>query len=209
EGPALHPRPPGAGDLGRGPGLLLAGVRPAGRPAAAVLPADPGAGAGPGQARRVAADRRARPGAAAASDGGAVLPLEVEEWRSVPDLQAYAQEAEALQPDDAAGAPRGGGVAAGGAGAAGACRPGAAAESGRGRAGDQPAEGAAGGPPRVEGPAAASRGQLRAAAAELPGRAAVPGQRQGAAGVAAAQAAPAAGPAGVAHADRRAECLAP
>src|SRR6516162_7055389 len=123
--------PGGAGAavaLPRRGGVLLAAVQEEGRIAvgAGARAADPGAGAA-GPTRRVAGDQRAGPGPAVGGAGGPVLPLAVGERGAVPDVQADAGQDEVAQPDRAAGASGGRGLAAGdaaafGAGGAGSAR---------------------------------------------------------------------------------------
>src|SRR6516164_5733500 len=172
--------PGGAGAavaLPRRGGVLLAAVQEEGRIAvgAAARAADPGAG-GAGPTRRVAGDQRAGPGPAVGGAGGPVLPLAVGERGAVPDVQADAGQDEVAQPDRAAGASGGRGLAAGDAAAFGA----RGAGGGAGGRGVQPAARAAGGPGGVAGAAAAARGVLRPAAVGGAAGGAPAGQRQGA-----------------------------
>src|SRR6516164_6597802 len=196
-------RPPAADAAGaavalpRRGGVLLAAVQEEGRIAvgAAARAADPGAGAA-GPTRRVAGDQRAGPGPAVGGAGGPVLPLAVGERGAVPDVQADAGQDEVAQPDRAAGASGGRGLAAGDAAAFGA----RGAGGGAGGRGVQPAARAAGGPGGVAGAAAAARGVLRPAAVGGAAGGAPAGQRQGATGLAAADAAQAAQTAAAPHA---------
>src|SRR5947209_10908810 len=162
---------------------------------AAARAADPGARAGV-QTCRVAGDQRAGPGPPVGGASGPVLPLAVGERGAVPDLQADAGQDEVAQPDRAAGASGGRGLAAGDAAAVGA----RGAGGGAGGRGVQPAARAAGDPGGVAGGAAAARRELRPAAVGGAAGGAGAGQPQGATGLAAADAAPAAQTAAAPHA---------